>query len=250
MRKNEFYYDAFGEIIGFNYANQDYYFGKNLQGDVVELYQDGTLIATYEYDAWGKLLSIKDANGVTIADDINSTHVAVINPIRYRGYYYDIDKKMYYLNSRYYYPEIGRFISADTIDVLTATPMDLTDKNLYAYCDNNPVVRVDCGGAFWDTIFDIISLGASIVEVCINPTDPWAWAGLAGDVVDLIPFVTGVGEVTRVTTTLEVIDGAHDVSLAIDNASDIIDNAGDVARKNRFLCYYKRRNYSCCIRQN
>ena len=80
----EFYYDALGEIIGFNYANQDYYFGKNLQGDVVELYQDGTLIATYEYDAWGKLLSIKDANGVTIADDINSTHVAVINPIRYR----------------------------------------------------------------------------------------------------------------------------------------------------------------------
>ena len=157
---------------------------------------------------------------------------------------------MYYLNSRYYYPTIGTFISVDTTDVLTETPMDLTDKNLYAYCDNNPVVRVDCGGAFWDTIFDIISLGASIVEVCINPTDPWAWAGLAGDVVDLIPFVTGVGEATRVTTTLEVIDGANDASRSIDNASDIIDNAGDVARKNRFLCYYKRRNYSCCIRQN
>ena len=157
---------------------------------------------------------------------------------------------MYYLNSRYYYPTIGRFISADTTDVLTATPMNLTDKNLYAYCDNNLVVRVDCGGSFWDTIFDVISLGASIVEVCVNPTDPWAWDGLADDVVDLIPFVTGVDEVTRVTTTLEVIDGAHDVSLAIDNASDIIDNAGDVARKNRFLCYYKRRNYSCCIRQN
>lgn len=84
---------------------------------------------------------------------------------------------MYYLNSRYYYPTIGRFISADTTDVLTATPMNLTDKNLYAYCDNNPVVRVDCGSAFWDTIFDVISLGASIVEVCINPTD----AGLADD---------------------------------------------------------------------
>ena len=122
---------------------------------------------------------------------------------------------MYYLNSRYYYPTIGRFISADTTDVLTATPMDLTDKNLYAYCDNNPVVRVDCGGAFWDTIFDVISLGASIVEVCINPTDPWAWAGLAGDVVDLIPFVTGVGEATR---GIRIANGACE---AIDTAGDI-----------------------------
>ena len=230
----EFYYDALGEIIGFNYANQDYYFGKNLQGDVVELYQDGTLIATYEYDAWGKLLSIKDANGVTIADDINSTHVAVINPIRYRGYYYDIEKKMYYLNSRYYYPTIGRFISADTTDVLTATPMDLTDKNLYAYCDNNPVVRVDCGGAFWDTIFDIISLGASIVEVCINPTDPWAWAGLAGDVVDLIPFVTGVGEATRAVKTVDkivdVVDTTHDIAKTADRVDDVVDTATSIKK--------------------
>ena len=230
----EFYYDALGEIIGFNYANQDYYFGKNLQGDVVELYQDGTLIATYEYDAWGKLLSIKDANGVTIADDINSTHVAVINPIRYRGYYYDIEKKMYYLNSRYYYPTIGRFISSDTTDVLTATPMDLTDKNLYAYCDNNPVVRVDCGGAFWDTIFDIISLGASIVEVCVNPDDSWAWVGLAGDVVDLIPFVTGVGEATRAVKTVDkivdVVDTTHDIAKTADRVDDVVDTATSIKK--------------------
>ena len=140
----EFYYDALGEIIGFNYANQDYYFGKNLQGDVVELYQDGTLIATYEYDAWGKLLSIKDANGVTIADDINSTHVAVINPIRYRGYYYDIEKKMYYLNSRYYYPTIGRFISADGY---VSTGQDILGTNMFAYCLNNPVNMLDKSGS-------------------------------------------------------------------------------------------------------
>ena len=132
----EFYYDALGEIIGFNYANQDYYFGKNLQGDVVELYQGGTLIATYEYDAWGRVLSIKDASGVTIADDINSTHVAVINPIRYRGYYYDIEKSMYYLNSRYYYPTIGRFVSADGY---VSTGQDILGTNMFAYCGNNPV---------------------------------------------------------------------------------------------------------------
>ena len=93
--------------------------------------------------------------------------------------------------------------------------MALTDKNLYAYCDNNPVVRVDHGGQFWETVFDVISLGASVVDVCVNPTDPWAWAGLAGDAIDLIPFVTGVGEVTRaVKTTNKVVD-------KLDNAKDI-----------------------------
>ena len=62
--------------------------------------------------------------------------------------------------------------------MLAVSPMALTDKNLYAYCDNNPIVRKDSTGAVWETVFDVISLGTSIVEVCINPTDPWAWAGL------------------------------------------------------------------------
>ena len=74
---------------------------------------------------------------------------------------------------------------------------------LFSYCDNNPVVRVDHGGQFWETVFDVISLGASIIEVCVNPTDTWAWTGLAGDAVDLIPFVTGVGEVTRAVKTVD-----------------------------------------------
>ena len=160
----EFYYDALGEIIGFNYANQDYYFGKNLQGDVVELYQDGTLIATYEYDAWGKVLSIKDANGVTIADDINSTHVASINPIRYRGYYYDIDKKMYYLNSRYYYPEIGRFISADGY---VSTGQDILGTNMFAYCGNNPVNREDPTGQNWVAAFIVNVVAVAVKSVLL-----------------------------------------------------------------------------------
>ena len=221
-----------------------FWFEKNLHGDVIAVYDNsGTQLVKYIYgSAWGDH-STNYPNG-------GSTSPAQYNPFRYRGYYYDDYLMLYYLQSRYYDPNTCRFISPDNVDVITATPMALTDKNLYAYCDNNPVMRVDGDGEFWETFFDVISLGASIVEVCINPTDPLAWIGLAGDAIDLIPFVTGVGEVTRVTTTLEVIDGAHDVSLAIDNASDIIDNAGDVARKNRFLCYYKRRNYSCCIRQN
>ena len=63
-------------------------------------------------------------------------------------------------NSRYYDGYTGRFISADKIDTVYATPTSLTDKNLYAYCDNNPVMRRDDGGAFWDTIFDVVSLNS------------------------------------------------------------------------------------------
>lgn len=63
------------------------------------------------------------------------------NPFRYRGYYYDDEIELYYLNQRYYNPEWSRFINADTLDTLTATPSDLTDKNLFAYCDNNSVMQ-------------------------------------------------------------------------------------------------------------
>jgi len=65
---------------------------------------------------------------------------------------YDHETGLYYVGSRYYDPEIGRFISPDTTDILTATPMGLTDKNLFAYCDNNPVMRADYGGDFWHIV--------------------------------------------------------------------------------------------------
>ena len=108
------------------------------------------------------------------------------NPFMFRGYYYDSDLQLYYLNSRYYDANTGRFISPDRIDTICATPGALTDKNLYAYCDNNPVMRRDDGGQFWDTVFDIVSLGFSVVDVIAAPSNPWAWVGLVGDVVDLI----------------------------------------------------------------
>ena len=213
--------DESGGLVGFDYYSAAenvinfYYYLKNMQGDIVGITdRQGNVLVTYTYDTWGKLISITGSMANTIG---------IINPFRYRGYYYDTETGFYYCNSRYYDPEVSRFISADTTDLLSATPMALTDKNLYAYCDNNPVVRIDRGGQFWETIFDVISLGASIVEVCITPTDPWAWAGLAGDAIDLIPFATGVGEVTRaVKTTVKVADKATDV---VDTAKTIYKTA-------------------------
>jgi hypothetical protein len=92
----------------------------------------------------------------------------------------------------------------------------------------------------------VISLGASIVEVCVNPTDPWAWAGLAGDAIDLIPFVTGVGEVTRaVKTTVKVVDKADDVVDAAKVIYKTADKASDIrkATGSYEILYKSGKNY-------
>ena len=158
--------------------------------------------------------------------------LADVNPLRYRGYVYDTETTLYYLQSRYYNPGMGRFINAD---IAISTGQGLTGNNTFAYCGNNPVTRTDAGGYFWDTVFDVVSLCFSIVDVASNPTSVNAWIGLAGDAFDLIPFVSGVGELTRAaTTTFEVIDSVHDASRVMDNTGDIIDTAGDVARKTDF----------------
>jgi RHS repeat-associated protein len=96
-------------------------------------------VVSYVYDIWGKLEAVTGSN----------TTLGNLNPLRYRGYYYDAETGFYSLQSRYYDPEIGRFINADDTDTLLCSPNELTDKNLFAYCDNNPVMRVDHGGDFW-----------------------------------------------------------------------------------------------------
>ena len=205
-----------------------FWFEKNLHGDVIAVYDNsGTQLVKYIYgSAWGDH-STNYPNG-------GSTSPAQYNPFRYRGYYYDDYLMLYYLQSRYYDPNTCRFISPDNVDVITATPMALTDKNLYAYCDNNPVMRVDGDGEFWETFFDVISLGASIVEVCINPTDPLAWIGLAGDAIDLIPFVTGVGEVTRAVKTIDKVADTIQIAKAVDFTDDAADLIKTLDRSSGF----------------
>ena len=133
-----------------SHTQTKYRFVKNAQGDIIQIRdQSDAVVANYTYDAWGALLSVTDENGAAITA---SAHIALRNPIRYRGYLYDSETGFYLTGTRYYDPEIGRFISPDTTDVITATPMALTDKNLYAYCDNNPVVRADHSGEFWNYV--------------------------------------------------------------------------------------------------
>lgn len=149
-----YYYNSFGNLAGIRYVldGTQYvaYVICNSRGDVEDLYwASGNLACHYTYDSWGNVISITDANGKEIT---NANHIGLLNPIRYRGYYYDSETGMYYLHSRYYDPQICRCINADTSDVLTASPTELTDKNLFAYCDNNPVVREDKDGQFWNFV--------------------------------------------------------------------------------------------------
>ena len=131
----DFLYDESGSAYSFIYNGTQYYYVKNLQGDVVKILNtSGTVVATYTYDAWGKVSY--------------SGSIGQINPIRYRGYYYDTDTGFYYLQSRYYDPVVKRFISADDASLLGANG-DFASLNLYAYCGNNPVSRSDDGGEAW-----------------------------------------------------------------------------------------------------
>ena len=126
-----------------------YYYGKNLQGDVVNLYRSdpkgnsdvATLVATYRYDPWGKVQGIFKPNGEKIPE--TAVHIAAYNPFRYRGYRYDGDTGFYYLQSRYYDPAICRFISADEY---SDTGDGMLGYNMFAYCLNDPVNRTDANG--------------------------------------------------------------------------------------------------------
>ena len=142
-----------GDAFGFIYNGEEYYYIKNVQNDIVAIAdKNGDIVANYYYDAWGNVTQIT-----------GDTALAQTNPLRYRSYYYDGETGLYYVSSRYYDPEIGRWINSD--NQLT-TGSDMTGMNLFAYCGNNPVNRIDpTGEAWWHW-----ALGAAIVAACAVAT--------------------------------------------------------------------------------
>ena len=127
-------YDVDGSLLSMNYNGTEYFYITNLQGDVIELRDmSGSVVVEYKYDAWGNIVY---QFGDTLAD---------INPYRYRGYRFDVETGYYYLQSRYYNPQIGRFISADG---LVGETGNLLTQNMYAYSFNNPVMYSDPSGKF------------------------------------------------------------------------------------------------------
>ena len=139
--------------------NVNYLYRKNAQGDITHILDNtGMVVAKYIYDAWGNH-AILDANGNDLASG-----VGILNPFRYRSYYYDEETDLYYLQTRYYDPEVGRFISQDDVSYLD--PDSSNGLNLYAYCANNPVMATDPTGTDWwnpFSWFDNVSNGLKII---------------------------------------------------------------------------------------
>ena len=176
-------------IIGFKHKTSNetklYYFRKNILGDVIELYYNGSVVAKYVYDAWGnhKVYSPLGLEN-TLAGFIGN-----INPIRYRGYYYDVETQLFYCNSRYYSPELCRFISPDSIEYLD--PQSINGLNLYCYCMNNPIMYTDPSGHFVITLSAVLAaaaIGAAIgavsgavyggITAAANGQNVWAGIGI------------------------------------------------------------------------
>ena len=161
----EFFYDESGNPCAFSYKSGSaatpvmYYYLTNLQGDIVGILDSsGTSVASYTYNAWGELIS-------------SSGDLADVNPLRYREYYYDAETGFYYVSSRYYDPEICRFINADDASYLGVNG-DFISYNLFTYCLNNPVNRFDADGN-WSmpnwlkvTVGAVAIAGLAVATVC------------------------------------------------------------------------------------
>ena len=161
------------------YGDTQYFYVKNAQGDVVQIRSKwGTTLVEYEYDAWGNC---------TIAYSHSSYgNLAELNPIRYRGYVYDFETGFYYLQSRYYDPQIRRFISADDLSMLGVGD-EFLSYNLYAYCLNNPINTFDFDGHFARAIIGgavsaVVTWLLYLVEYKLGMRE-WNWATLIGYIV-------------------------------------------------------------------
>ena len=162
-------------------------------------------VASYTYNAWGKVLSVNNHSADNIGD---------LNPIRYRSYYYDVETGLYYLNSRYYDPETGRFINADTTDVLENARYDINGLNLFAYCDNNPVAGRDDEGnmSFWKklAIAAAVVVAVAVVAAVVAAATA-ATGGAAGGIALQGAFVGLDGITGKLSTPVlesQLLDGA------------------------------------------
>lgn len=225
-------YDEAGAPLGYryrtpSYANgvfDGYFFEKNLQGDIIAVYnQSGTKLVKYTYDAWGSTTS-------TYLNGVGST-AARLNPFRYRGYYFDSETGFYYLQSRYYNPTWGRFISADESSYLGVGNAILS-YNLFAYCANNPIMYVDPTGTFsWGKLAAITAVTAVIAVSVVATVATFGAASVAGTIA-ITSAITIAAKATEVAvlqgkkstqdgdSTVEVIDDM--VNTAFDYGGDII----------------------------
>ncbi len=207
--KDIYYISGAQGKIGFVYDGIAYHYRRNILGDIIEIYQQNTLVAKYIYDAWGNH-KVLNPDGT---ENTSTTFIGNINPFRYRGYYYDVETQLFYCNSRYYSPELCRWISPDSIEYLD--PTSINGLNLYAYCGNDPVNRFDPTGHAFISILVGLGIAALIgagigaasytagqlIDYAITGDFEWSWGGFFGSTIGgavggmlayLLPYI-GIG---------------------------------------------------------
>lgn len=144
------------KLIAFKYNGTMYYYIRNLQDDIVAIVDyNYNIVAEYRYNSWGEIIEMLDSNGNPISK--TQDHIANINPYRYRSYYYDQETEMYYLNSRYYNPKWGRFVSSDNY---ITNDYRVLGSNMYIYCKNNYINEDDISGHGVGLLIISLVLGA------------------------------------------------------------------------------------------
>ncbi len=156
----EFFYDHTG-ISSVKHNGIIYFYRKDIFGNIIALIDNilGEVAVKYIYDAWGNH-KVVDGSGNEIT---SATHIGNLNPFRYRSYFYDTGAKFYYLKSRDYDPETGRFLTIDSIEYID--PNSINGLNLYAYCANNPVMNIDpSGNAWYNVAWDWVNTIAGFLD--------------------------------------------------------------------------------------
>ena len=180
------------------YDGTHYLYRKNFFGDITAIYNtSGTCVAKYAYDAYG-VCKVMNPDGTENTDD---DFIGNVNPIRYRGYYYDVGTGFYYLQTRYYDPQTGRFLNMDGLEYLD--PETVGGLNLYAYCNCNPVMYVDPEGTAW-----------------------WNWVigAIAAVAVAALTIVTcGAAVGIAAVATGAIVGGAYGAANAAANGDNVIE---------------------------
>lgn len=161
----------------------------------------GNTVVQYRYDAWGNHVVV-DGNGNTITATNN---IGNLNPFRYRGYYYDTETGLYFLKSRYYDPEVGRFINMDSIEY--ADPESVNGINLYAYCGDNPVMGYDPDGTWsWTGFWNVVAAVAivAVITAAVAFTAGAAAVAVGASTAVVTAVTAGAAVIGTVVGSLEI----------------------------------------------
>ena len=201
---------AYGMILKNGAAEEYYYYVYNLQGDVIGIVDSaGNTVVSYSYSAWGEVESVTGTQASTIGQK---------NPIRYRRYYYDGETGFYYVSSRYYDPEIGRWINADIPETLTADFENFAQYNLFAYCFNNPINMSDETGTWPSWAKKVVAAVAVVAVVATVAAVTVATAG-AGTAAAVIAVGAAKGAAIGMATGAAIGAGSGAVNHRISTGS-------------------------------